>query len=245
MFESWTTGQKVMGAVVVAVAGYMLYEASKAPKLAAAPAPSGPVPSPGSPPGPPMPAPTPVAQPQPVSGTAQSYHVTTKASDLNVRSLPTSTNSAVIATIKQGSVVQAAGPVVLGPGSTTGWLPVIIVLPDSSTAKGYVSLDFLSPVTAVPQGQGGASVYQQTNAPQQPVGTFPLYRVTTGGAAAPVYDSASTASQNGTIDNGTLVYGTGAVANGFAQLLDPTSANLIAGWVLSTQLTAQPSAVNV
>ena len=234
MFESWTTKEKIAGLFVLGGIGFVVYEAMNASKALASTTPSQP----------PV-VPTPVAQPLPASGTGQAYNVTTKASDLNVRSAPTSTNSTVIATIKQGSVVQATGPVVLGPGSTTGWLPIVISLPNGQTYPGYVSMDFLTPTAAVAQGQGGASVLQQVSAPQQPVGTFPLYRVQTSGAPAPVYDTASTASQNGTVDNKTLIYGTGAIASGFTQVLDPTSANLIAGWIPSGMLVAQPAAVNV
>jgi hypothetical protein len=180
--------------------------------------------------------PTPVAQPGPGSSAQPSYQITSKSTDLNVRQAAT-TGSTVIATLKRGMTIQGTGPSVLGPGATAGWLPVTISLPGGVVSNGYVSMDFLTPVSAVQTA---------STTPQQPLGSYPLFRVNTiGSLPLPIYDKPDGVTQNGTMDNGTLVYGTGQTSGAFSQLLDPTSANLIAGWASTVSLLPQPAAVSV
>jgi hypothetical protein len=223
MFESWSKAEKIAGSVVAFGVAFVVYNAYRTSGKSI----TGPLTSPSLP-VPPMG--TPIGTPK--LGTGTSYTVATQGTDLNVRNGPNST-SGVLATIKKGQVLQGTGDPVLGPGSRAGWLPITIVLPDRSMADGYVSLDFLQPTA------------QQTSAPQEPVSTQPLYKVTTGGAPLAVFDNPNGSSQNGTLDNGTLVYGTGATQGAFSQLLDPTSANLIAGWAATASLVLQPPAVSV
>ena len=257
MFENWSGLQKVAGVAVLGGAGYLIYRAvSPATPSYNLPSPLPVGVTPALPPagpnyqggfGTPSGAvvPTPMVQPVATAtpGT-QAYQVTTSATALNVRSSP-STSAPALGTVARGATVSGTGPLVIGPGSITGWLPVTIVLPSGTHQNGYVSMDYLTPITTSGSAQA-AYTQTSTTAPQQPVGKYPLYKITTtDGKPAPVYDNNTGTSQNGTFDNGTLVYGTGNVAGPYTQLLDPTSASLIAGWVPTTSLTLQPAAISV